>query len=80
MQAASAKHHDQECVRRRGATVNERARQSRRWRNMESRHAAPHYHKEHFKVHLKFVMPCRARKLGSQVEDRQGISVAGRNS
>ena len=63
MQAASARHNDQECVRRRGATVSERARQSRRWCDMEKKHGAQHYNKERFRVHLRFVMPCRARKL-----------------
>ena len=80
MQAASARHNDQEHVRRRGATVTERAHQSRRWRDMENKHAAPHYSKERLKVRLRFVMPCRARKLSSQVGDKQGISVAERNS
>ena len=47
---------------------------------MENKQAAQHYIRERFKVQLKFVMPCRARKLGSAVEDIQGISVAGRNS
>ena len=65
MQAASARHNDQERVRRRGATANERARQSRRCCDMENKHAAQHYSKEGFKVHLRFVMPCRARKLSS---------------
>ena len=67
-------------MRQREATKNERARQSRRWRDMENKHAAQHYSKERFKVHLRFVMPCLARKLRSQVGDRQGISLAGRNS
>ena len=37
---------------------------------MEGRHAVQHYSKERFKVHLRFVMPRRSRKLSSQ-GDRQ---------
>ena len=47
---------------------------------MQNRHTTQHYSKERFKVHLKFVMPCRPWKLRSQVGNRQGISVPGRNS
>ena len=53
MHAASARHNDQERVRRRGARVNETARQSRRWRNMQNNQAAQHYSNKHFKVHLR---------------------------
>ena len=80
MQAASARHLGREPVRRRGWPVYERARHARRWSDMENRHVAPHYSKEGFKVHLRFVMPCRAHKLRSQVGETQGISFAGRKS
>ena len=43
---------------------------------MENKHAAQHDSYERFKVHLRFVMSCRARTLSSQVGDRQEISVA----
>ena len=47
---------------------------------MENRQAAQQYSREGFKVHPRFVMPCRARKLSSQVGKKQGIlfhSLAG---
>ena len=47
----------------------ERARQSRRWRDMENMHIAQHYSKERFKVPFSFVMPCSAPNLSSQVEE-----------
>ena len=47
---------------------------------MENKQAAQHCSRECFTVYLKFVMPCCTRKLSSQVGERQGILVAGRNS
>ena len=63
MHAASAGHNDQARVRQRGSRANERARPSRRWRDMENRHTVQDCRKKHFKVHVIFVMPCRARKV-----------------
>ena len=80
MRAASAGHNDQERVRQRGATTDDLARQSGRWCDMENRRAAQHYSKRRFKVHVRFMMPCRAQMLSNQVGERQGISLAGQNS
>ena len=80
MQAASARHNDQQRMRRPGETLNERARESQRWRHMLNKHAAQPYSKGCFKGHLRIVMPCRVRKLSSQVGKGHGISVARQNS
>ena len=80
MHALSATQNDHECVRRRGATVNERAHQLRRCRDMENKRAPQHYSKGLFKVNLRFVMPCRARRLSSQAGDGLGITKARQNS
>ena len=79
MQAARVKHNDKEGVRRGGAAGNKLACLSRRMHNMENRQrrAAHRYSQRRFTAHLSFVMPCRARKLSSQVEGRQGISLCG---
>ena len=47
---------------------------------MENKHAVQHQSKERFKVDVTFLMPCRARKLCSQVGDREGIFVARQSS
>ena len=81
MEAASGRHNDQDHVRRRGATRSERARLSQRLRDMEKGTGTQcNTSKERFKVHLSFVMPCRAPKLSNQEGDRQGISFLRRNS
>ena len=49
--------------------MNEWARQSPECRYMENKHAMQHYSKKCFKIHLRFVMPHRAEKLGSQAGD-----------